>query len=282
MVQENLGPHYNKISIFGYVFLCLNFLLFDYLLVVDRDLYSMLTREDSYVEYTGCFLLFLIGGLLFLTGSLRPNKKKEAIVPQWLYLIFACAFIWAAGEEISWGQRLFGFETPEFLRTVNTQNEFNIHNIEKKFFDRLYDRSTVILYLTTSIAFFFNKRIFFRVPLPSILLMYCFILILSYRAHARFWHLDAFHIGYPVLLVFAIYALFSKQGILAIVSVATMTLILINTLFNHYFHHQFIGQNSANEVREYLFSFVSFLYACELFHARKKALLQFDKSVETQ
>ena len=133
MVQENLGPHYNKISIFGYVFLCLNFLLFDYLLVVDRDLYSMLTREDSYVEYTGCFLLFLTGGLLFLTGSLRPNKKKEAIVPQWLYLIFACAFIWAVGEEISWGQRLFGFETPEFLRTVNTQNEFNIHNIEKSF-----------------------------------------------------------------------------------------------------------------------------------------------------
>lgn len=35
-----------------------------------------------------------------------------------------------AGEEISWGQRIFDFATPENLAAVNVQNEFNFHNIE--------------------------------------------------------------------------------------------------------------------------------------------------------
>ena len=32
-------------------------------------------------------------------------------------------------EEISWGQRIFGFQTPEGIRDINAQREFNIHNL---------------------------------------------------------------------------------------------------------------------------------------------------------
>jgi hypothetical protein len=38
-------------------------------------------------------------------------------------------FIFGFGEEISWGQRMLLFETPEFVKEVNTQSEFNIHNL---------------------------------------------------------------------------------------------------------------------------------------------------------
>lgn len=34
-----------------------------------------------------------------------------------------------AGEEISWGQRLFGFPTPAQLQEINYQGEANLHNI---------------------------------------------------------------------------------------------------------------------------------------------------------
>lgn len=34
-----------------------------------------------------------------------------------------------AGEEISWGQRILGFETPDALREVNRQDEFTLHNV---------------------------------------------------------------------------------------------------------------------------------------------------------
>jgi hypothetical protein len=39
-------------------------------------------------------------------------------------------FFVGAGEEISWGQHLMHFNTPNYLNKVNVQNEFNIHNIE--------------------------------------------------------------------------------------------------------------------------------------------------------
>ena len=39
-------------------------------------------------------------------------------------------FFIAFGEEISWGQRIFGIETPEYMRTANVQEELNIHNLE--------------------------------------------------------------------------------------------------------------------------------------------------------
>jgi len=37
-------------------------------------------------------------------------------------------------EEISWGQRIFGWETPGWMSKINIQNETNIHNICNKIF----------------------------------------------------------------------------------------------------------------------------------------------------
>lgn len=34
-----------------------------------------------------------------------------------------------AGEEIAWGQRLFGYDTPERLEEINEQRETTVHNI---------------------------------------------------------------------------------------------------------------------------------------------------------
>lgn len=36
----------------------------------------------------------------------------------------------AAGEEISWGQRILGIQTPESIRAVNVQHELNLHNMQ--------------------------------------------------------------------------------------------------------------------------------------------------------
>lgn len=34
-----------------------------------------------------------------------------------------------AGDEISWGQRILGIETPEDLKQINTQGEITFHNL---------------------------------------------------------------------------------------------------------------------------------------------------------
>ena len=35
----------------------------------------------------------------------------------------------AAGEELSWGQRLLGLQTPPALQEINAQDEINLHNL---------------------------------------------------------------------------------------------------------------------------------------------------------
>ena len=46
-----------------------------------------------------------------------------------LYCILASGLFFTAGEEISWGQRLFQFVAPAYFRSHNIQNETNIHNL---------------------------------------------------------------------------------------------------------------------------------------------------------
>src|SRR5690606_24599741 len=52
-------------------------------------------------------------------------------MPVWLKLWLAagalgCLYI--AGEEISWGQHIIGWGTPEYWAALNDQNETNLHN----------------------------------------------------------------------------------------------------------------------------------------------------------
>lgn len=46
-----------------------------------------------------------------------------------LVLIACVGTLYFLGEEISWGQHLLGFATPEPIRAMNEQNEFNLHNM---------------------------------------------------------------------------------------------------------------------------------------------------------
>ncbi len=49
---------------------------------------------------------------------------------RWALLALAVVFAFGAGEEISWGQRLLGFATPDAVEAVNVQGEFTLHNLE--------------------------------------------------------------------------------------------------------------------------------------------------------
>ena len=55
-----------------------------------------------------------------------------------------------SGEEISWGQRILAIETPESLMKINTQHEFNIHNIEfmNLFLGRKYRYLSIMMLMT--------------------------------------------------------------------------------------------------------------------------------------
>jgi len=104
--------------------------------------------EDHYFELIGASSL-LATSLLFLYGFRVARKTLDktwtSLAKQLVYLGLALLFFFGAGEEISWGQRILGFQTPQTLSQVNRQEEFNLHNLSaweaSKFLDadRLFD-----------------------------------------------------------------------------------------------------------------------------------------------
>src|SRR5206468_4932184 len=78
--------------------------------------------EDGWVENTQALLL-LVAAVLCFIGARRRGWKNL-----W-YAGYAAMFFMNFGEEISWGQRIFGIATPEKLRAENVQGELNLHNL---------------------------------------------------------------------------------------------------------------------------------------------------------
>lgn len=88
--------------------------------------------EDGYFETAGALGLFATAGLFFY-GFFRtlknPIKENTHWVKRVAFLGFALIAFFGAGEEISWGQRIFNIQTPEALNSVNAQGELTVHNI---------------------------------------------------------------------------------------------------------------------------------------------------------
>ena len=88
---------------------------------MDFETIYVLGYEDGFFEYLTAVLFFL-ASILFLVVAL---KKRNL----WFAGLFLLLFV-GAGEEISWGQRLLGIETPQELKKVNVQGEITLHNLE--------------------------------------------------------------------------------------------------------------------------------------------------------
>jgi hypothetical protein len=89
--------------------------------IFDDKLISILYREDGLFEFFSALFLLLTS----LTFLLLLYLKKNI-----LYFFLFCLFLFGFGEEISWGQRMLLFETPEFIKEKNVQEEFNVHNLQ--------------------------------------------------------------------------------------------------------------------------------------------------------
>ena len=92
-----------------------------------------LTREDGIVEnLTAGFYLFASVFAYVLFFSIREANDFGLFKTSrnLCFLILGIIFFLIFGEEISWGQRIFGWTTPAFLERVNWKGETNIHNID--------------------------------------------------------------------------------------------------------------------------------------------------------
>ncbi|MBD1398321.1 hypothetical protein H9Q13_14210 [Pontibacter sp. JH31] len=176
------------------------------------DLFHLYTQEDGYVEYLTAFLL-LFTSILCLYKALQQKNR----LPKMFFLVSAFLLFFGFGEEISWAQRIIGFETPDNLGKVNAQQEFNLHNIHlsgvnlnKLIFGKILYTGIFIYFLAFPVFYRRNKWFSsfldrFSVPLPSplhsLLYMLCFSTALLIR-NGEVWEIQEFILA---SFIFAVY-----------------------------------------------------------------------------
>jgi len=99
-----------------------------YYAFTDGEYYSgVLAKEDGPIEWlTVVGLLLSCFVCIYRVVTLRKSKNG-AFIAVWAFLALVCFF--GAGEEISWGQRIFDIESTEFFLQNNAQKETNLHNL---------------------------------------------------------------------------------------------------------------------------------------------------------
>jgi hypothetical protein len=74
-------------------------------------------------------------------------------------------FLFGAGEEISWGQRILNIETPDIIKKQNAQKEITLHNLNL-FQTKLKDEKGILKYFTIGKIFrMFSFAFFLLLPL---------------------------------------------------------------------------------------------------------------------
>ncbi|MDG3583620.1 hypothetical protein [Galbibacter pacificus] len=118
----------NKTEKLGYALLGIILIYSLYLGFTNPDYFNnTYAAEDHTVENGTAFMLLCIS-LLCLVRLFTISKGKS-ITWKLGVLLFAIVFFFGAGEEISWGQRIFGIESGEYFLQHNAQKETNLHNL---------------------------------------------------------------------------------------------------------------------------------------------------------
>ena len=78
---------------------------------IDDAYYKNLTKEDGVIE-NATVLVYLISFIFSLLIAKQFKSKKILFT---LFLILGIGFFFIAFEEISWGQRMFDFESPDLI-----------------------------------------------------------------------------------------------------------------------------------------------------------------------
>ncbi len=130
----------------------------------DEELYLLIIREDGVIEYlTASFLLFASIKLFFL--FLKIYKKYSVF--NFGLLSYSLVLFFGFGEEISWGQRIFGIQSPSFFSENNFQGEINIHNMMVMGVDLNRWIFTYVLVLIFTFYFLITPIMYYKNKFPK-------------------------------------------------------------------------------------------------------------------
>jgi len=166
--------------------------------LIGGKVYRAFTGEDRFAENLQVFLWLLAFGLGFLV--IKRHWLAGRFVMALLYLCLNAGIFVIIGEEVSWGQRILGLETPETLKTVNRQREINIHSLEgmidtfRSFYLIIGAYGTILPLLfmrpqNSTGGAFARRRAVISMLVPHYTLALYFLATLVWRIYLGFWRL---------------------------------------------------------------------------------------------
>lgn len=102
---------------FGFLILCL----------IECDYYWDLRNQEGTFEHIQA-VFYLAAFVLGVISAKRAYQQRRMPV-FWLLALFSLGVFFVLGEEIAWGQALFGFNSPEFFQHHNQQGDMTLHNV---------------------------------------------------------------------------------------------------------------------------------------------------------
>jgi UDP-N-acetylmuramyl pentapeptide phosphotransferase/UDP-N-acetylglucosamine-1-phosphate transferase len=188
---------YGSIIIFVIVLLYLPLFTLDYEKVMD------LTQEDHIYENSQAIILLLSSGLMFFLFIRSKSEEKNPFFKtnrNIFFLLLGVFFFFCFGEEISWGQRIFGIHTPGCLKNINAQGETNIHNLWlfQRYEKNTIEKTGLRLWMSTSRLFAYSwllycviipilnylsgkmRKFYKKINLPIVPLWIGFLFVLAY------------------------------------------------------------------------------------------------------
>ena len=115
-----------------YIILVLYFILAYSTLGWGEQWASTLYTEDHYFESVGAISLFAAAAIslhVFMRALKMRDITRMHGIKLFVYSALAILYFFGAGEELSWGQRIFHLQVSPALAQENPQQDFNIHSL---------------------------------------------------------------------------------------------------------------------------------------------------------
>lgn len=119
---------FHKVEKLAYPLIALYLIIGMFIALTMPEFYTLsVAQEDGVVEWLTVVALVL--SFIVCVGRVKSlaSSKNKLFVGVWVFLAMVCFF--GAGEEISWGQRIFNVESSEWFKANNAQAETNLHNL---------------------------------------------------------------------------------------------------------------------------------------------------------
>lgn len=215
----------NKTELAGYIILSLLLLTGLYSGLMHPEFYEFrYAQEDGPVENLTTLLLLLTSLVSFRRlKTISFRKQSPAFI---ITLLTGLLFLFAAGEEISWGQRIFNIQSGEYFVANNTQKEMNLHNlkvndtnINKLIFGQIF--TFLIILYATLLPFLYRKsmpirKLIDRCGIPvmknhhTLAILLATFIILPITNHKK-WEL--FELTFALLMWLIVRFPFNKEAI---------------------------------------------------------------------